>query len=163
MNDSERVEWSRHYDSVQWTSISVFTAAIGLLLGYVLTNAPGVDLGLCLIGWWLTNLTVYFTTGFREFRRQLHLAMTDRDLVAFITDKDRTRGFAMWRAFLITFLLADLSWLWPLWVQNHASEALAIAALSVAFIAYAKHRGRGATFQEWEARQAGGVTSKQAV
>src|SRR6267142_6148647 len=104
MDDTDRVKWSQHYDSVQWTSIAVFTAGVGALLGYALTRPAGeFNIWLGLLGLWVTNLTVYFTAGFRVFRRDLHLAILDRDLAAFITNREGRRRFAMWPAYLLTF------------------------------------------------------------
>ncbi len=145
MNDTEwREEWSRHYDSVQWTSIYVFTTAVTLLLGYAYTN-PGITKNpwYYSVGLGFTNLTVYNTASFRELRILLHNDITNPNKREFLTNNRRDRGFYTWPSFLGMFFLLDLSWLNLYWQYSRLS-AFCWAVFSMAILGYCAYRGFGA-------------------
>lgn len=144
MNDTEwQEEWSRHYDSVQWTSIYVFTTAVVLLLSYAYTT-PDKTKGFWYyaIGLGFTNLTIYNTAGFRELRTLLHHDIQDKKKREFLTNDPRARGIYMWPAFLAMFLLLDVAWLNLYWQYGMWSTIVWLIISAVVF-GYSAYRGHG--------------------
>ena len=118
-NPDWRPEWSRHYDSVQWTSIYVFTTGVLILLAYAYSGTAGKSPMLCFLGLWFTNVTVYFTAGFREFRNVLRDGVKNPEEYDFLIDRSQARAVRMWPVFLITFGFVDCGWLNLYWQQGH--------------------------------------------
>jgi hypothetical protein len=149
MEDSEWVKWNQHYDLVQWNAITVFTGVVALLLGYAYTTI-NLSAFYFLVGWWFTNFLVYYTASFREFRRDLLLRMTDRELCHFLTNMSRRRILRQWPMFLFTFALIDAIWLfrYSQFGGIHRCIAVALAVATAVFLLYARYRGRGVKFDE---------------
>ncbi len=145
----DREEWSRHYDSVHWTQITVFTGVVAILVGYSI----GKDFSpwLSFLGLWMTNLTLYLTASFREYRRELALGIQDEEALRFLTNQAGVRGLPMWPAFVLTFVLLDALWLKGFWEQRGTWQkclAGALTAASIGVVLYVYHRGRPPKYEE---------------
>jgi len=69
MTSEEAHEWSRHYDSIQWTVTAILIATAGALLVQCTTS---FDLLLAMVGTGLTLASVFFASSFRALRRRLN-------------------------------------------------------------------------------------------
>ena len=107
MNDEQREQLSRHYDSIQWNVITIFTAGVGALTGYSLSQSPKESstwpeigaLALILLG-------LFYVASFRSFRNHLHGEIDDPKLRAFLENPaGRSLLPRQWDAFVLSFLL----------------------------------------------------------
>jgi len=103
IRDKRIQEWSRHYDSIVWTINSIFIPAIGGLLVYSYGQkrptaaAPIVGLGLILF-------VLFYISGFRAFRHNLHSKIVDSALREFLRDpyqRHQRRGIRQWDLYAI--------------------------------------------------------------
>ncbi len=60
-------DWARHYDTLLWTTTTIFLTAIGVFFTYVNSHP---DIWLSLFGLILSGSTVYFAASFRQLRYQ---------------------------------------------------------------------------------------------
>ena len=150
MNDPQREDWSRHYDAIHWNAMTFFATGAAALLGYVLGKpaTEPVDLWIGLFGLWTTNMTVYFTAGYREFRRELLLGISNEATARFLTDAAKSRRFGMWRVYVATFFFLDMLWVRFFWRISPIGSALA-AGVCLVFLFIAHKQGRSVTFDEW--------------
>src|SRR5437660_2922124 len=106
MNDHDRAEWSRHYDYMTWLSITIFTTILTVLLGFAYSK-DGKNVYISALGILLTNITLWFTAGFRWFRRHLALQVDDPDLADLLTGISKKRPTPMWNVFVATLLFLN--------------------------------------------------------
>jgi len=71
MEEERKLEWSRHYDSIQWTVTAILVVAVGGLLVYC-WDERNYDKWLALFGMVLTLASSLFAASFRALRRKLH-------------------------------------------------------------------------------------------
>ena len=109
MNDHDRAEWSRHYDYMTWLSITIFTTILTVLLGFAYSK-DGKNVYISALGILLTNITLWFTAGFRWFRRHLALQVDDPDLADLLTGISKKRPTPMWNVFVATLLFLNFLW-----------------------------------------------------
>jgi hypothetical protein len=102
MDQREAHEWSRHYDSVLWTGVSILTTAVGGLLAYSTTT---FDTWIGILGLSLTVLTVYFAASSRALRRKAHMYISEADLG--LVQAGRLR---QWPAFILLMLGLVILW-----------------------------------------------------
>jgi hypothetical protein len=98
---------------MQWLSITIFTSIISLLLAYATFfpgEKPARNVYVCAFGIWLTNSTVWFTAGFRRFRRYLAEQVDDPKLAELLTSGSPKRPTPMWRVFIATFAILNFLW-----------------------------------------------------
>ena len=106
MSDQDRQEWSRHFDTLQWGVIAIFTAGVGALLSMSYSEAAQ---------WWpeccglaLIVIGVFYVTGFRAFRSRLHGGIRNKGLRDFLCNPG-PRGLPhMWDIFVVTFLAVGI-------------------------------------------------------
>lgn len=70
MEPEEKLKWSRHYDSIQWTVTAILVVAVGGLLVYC-SDDHNYDPWLAVFGIILTLASSFFATSFRALRRKL--------------------------------------------------------------------------------------------
>jgi len=133
MDDPEKMEWSRHYDSIQWTVTTILIGATGGLLAFVY-SAGSFHTPLALLGAFLTVVSVFFAASFRSLRARLHADLPDAD-VKYLTS---TRMFRQWPVYLIVHLALFLSWVFLL-IQRRPEHRptwalIALLGLSVIMI-----------------------------
>lgn len=76
MNNDIRHQWSRHYDTVQWTANTFLLTAAGALHIYVHENTSAA---FALVGALLMLLSVFFTKSFRNLRNRVHRSFSPED------------------------------------------------------------------------------------
>jgi len=133
MCDQWRSDWSRHCDQTQWTAITIFTGMIGALLTYSY-HQKGADFDplIAFLGLWLTWLTIYYVASFKEFRRVLHNGLPEGDEKDFLQNKlNEKRIIWQWPAFLLTFTLLTIGWLWQFWQHGNHGWAIAFAIVFI--------------------------------
>jgi len=136
MSDQWRTEWSRHYDQIQWRAITIFTGVVGVLLAYSYRQEnTEFDPVVAFLGLWLTWLTIYYVASCRELRKVLHEGLCGGDERDFLLnenqEKNQKRVLWQWPAFLLTFILLTIGWLWQFW--RHGSRAWAVS-LAIVFV-----------------------------
>jgi len=100
IGDEAIQEWSRHYDSIVWTINSIFIPVIGGLLIYSYGQdtpaaaAPIVGLGLILF-------VLFYISGFRAFRHNLHSKIENPALRDFLRDPYQRRGLRQWDLYAV--------------------------------------------------------------
>lgn len=106
MTDSQREEWSRHYDDLQWKVIPIFTAGVGALVVYSFDHSPASPwpeiCGLALI-----FLGVIYVASFRSFRNCLHGDIKNAELKAFLKNPAPTGMPRQWTMFVLSFFAAS--------------------------------------------------------
>jgi len=113
MEPSELHEWSRHYDSTQWTVTAILTAAVGGLLVY---SADHFDIVLSLGGVALTLLTGFFAASFRSLRARLHSQLPEDD-IRYLRSLPM---FRQWPVHITVLLVILILWLRLLMVNRPA-------------------------------------------
>jgi hypothetical protein len=123
----EWAEWSRHYDTLTWVVITIFSAAVGGLLAFSFERSGGETTSMPdrgplpeIAGLALTLLGVYYVAGFRRARARIH-GQLDGDLKDFLAGRDRPRVPRQWTMFNLAFLAVDwffvqrltTRWGWP--------------------------------------------------
>lgn len=143
MNDNWRVEWSRHFDHIQWTAITIWTAAVGGLLVYSLDHFDkNFSASIAFGGLWLSWITIYFTASFREFRRELCDGLPDGPEKAFLQNTGKKRVLKQWPVFFVTFAFLTSAWLWQFWTHGWHCTALVLGTLSLGLFGMAARHGR---------------------
>jgi hypothetical protein len=150
MVDRDREHWIRHLESVQWNSISIFTTVVAGLLAYSFQNK---SVPLSFIGLLFTNMTMWFTAGFRSSRRLLGLQIEDADCARLLATKGRTDRPSMWSTFVATFGSINALWLHSLIGVLDLRVVYSLAGIIAAIVAYTAHVGRGLRFEQWEIRR----------
>jgi len=158
MDDPHRAEWNRHYDYMTWLSITIFTSVVSILLAFA-NSKDGKSISISLFGILLTNVTVWFTAGFRWLRRDLALQVNDPDLAALLTRKSKDRPTSMWIVFVWIFLLLNILWVKTLmealcargsFCQSVARWSVFTVMIPVAvFLRHAYRVGRTLKYEEW--------------
>jgi len=142
-----------------WLSITIFTTVVSVLLAFA-NSKDGKNVSISLFGILLTNVAVWFTAGFRWFRRHLALQVNDPDLAALLTGISKDRPAPMWRVFVGTFLLLNSLWVETLMEALCARgffchtaakwSVFTVIMIAVAvFLWHAYRVGRTLTHQEW--------------
>lgn len=158
----EAEQWSRHYDSTQWTAIYVFTATISALLGFTASNAYSwTHWYIVLMGLWFTNLTIYYAASFRQLRSEILLEIDDEATARFLTRKKAKT----WTPFVLTYALLDACWIGlaigylrqtifhvPFCVSIPVSTPV-MTGLGL-FLKAKYEQGAGYTFDQWKAIRA---------
>lgn len=67
MKDPQREDWSRHYDTIQWTVITIFTAGVGALAAVSLSQALPASPWPDAAGIGLIVLGLFYVASFRSF------------------------------------------------------------------------------------------------
>jgi hypothetical protein len=147
MSDQWRTEWSRHYDQIQWTATTIFTGVVGVLLAYSYQqDKDKFDLAIAFLGLCLTWLTIYYVASCREFRRVLHDSLPDGEEKDFLQNRTKApnqkRLLWQWPAFLLTFILLTIGWLWQFWRRDKQGWAIAFAVVSLVGVPYIWKRGK---------------------
>ena len=118
-----RIEWSRHYDQIQWTSTTILTGIIGGLLAHSYSIEVGhLDRVVVYSGFALTWLTVYYAASFREIRSLLHTKLPDGEEKNFLADMPHK--MKQWQPFLIVFGLLTVAWLRLCWKHGWSVDAI---------------------------------------
>lgn len=105
MGDDERQEWSRHYDTLLWVVIAIFTAILGALVkasfdpDYVKNIWPEVG------GVGITVLGVLYVAHFRVFRARLHKGIRNTELREFLKHPGQKILIHGWDAYVLSFLI----------------------------------------------------------
>ncbi len=136
MTENWRSDWSRHYDQIQWTATTIFTAAISGLLAYSYSREGATAFGnpsefqpwLASIGLWLTWVTVYYAASCRELRRQFHESLPCGEEKHLL---NKSRKLRQWDVFLATFALFTAAWLWQYWMHGWHCLAVALGVISI--------------------------------
>jgi len=105
MNDTERQEWSRHYDKLSWVIAGIFYAAVGFLAlrsvdcdtSPIYTNTGGLMLSFA---------GLYYFSAFRGYRDPLHGTFTNPQLRAYFT-ANAPYPVPTWHIMLYTFFVLD--------------------------------------------------------
>lgn len=122
MDDKERQEWSRHYDKLQWTVITITTAGLGTLIAASFNTANKYQLWPEISGLALTILSAAYVASFRAFRNHLHQGIDHKkneELFNYLNDPGNLQGncrwhaqlFAQWNLFMGSFLAVDIVFL----------------------------------------------------
>lgn len=104
LTDEKRLEWSRHYDSLLWHTIAIFTAGVGTLLGVSFdgnATRPWPEFG----GLALVVLGVFYVASFRSFRSKLHNSITNRQLIDLVSNPSSKKYLHQWEVFLFSFFV----------------------------------------------------------
>jgi hypothetical protein len=167
--DDETLQvWSRHYDSMQWTAITVYTAGVFLLLAYAYSSnqiilifgypfsdssstviQPTISPWLLAAGLWITNLTILVVSSFRRFRNNQHRKITKNHLRRFLMrakssiDGEKTEGiiYHQWLAFSATFAALDCAWLYLFRQQGFGYWVPAIGIVPAIITGFSIWRG----------------------
>jgi len=75
--DSQVLEWSRHYDVIQWTITGISFASTGALFGFCWAT-EGIPYYVFLFGMALPVLGHIYAASFRNLRRKVHERLNDR-------------------------------------------------------------------------------------
>jgi phosphoglycerol transferase MdoB-like AlkP superfamily enzyme len=170
---NEAEQWSRHYDSVHWTVIYIFTAGVAALLSFAASSSYNWRIWfIWILGFAFTNLTVYFTASFREFRAAILFEIADEDVAKFLTDANGSRRLGMWLPFVLSYALLDACWLGvaltylpetklhlPLCVVVLIGVAVATAV--VVFLRAMYKCGARPTFAQWKSNRSTRVSRTQ--
>jgi len=71
LDDLQRAEWSRHFETIQWGVIAIFTAGVGAILAASQDDANSTKVWPELAGLALIVVGVFYVASLRGFRRQL--------------------------------------------------------------------------------------------
>lgn len=107
MIDSQREEWSRHYDDIQWQVIPIFTAGVGALVAYSFSASPPTSPWPEICGLALIFLGVFYVGSFRSFRNRLHDDITNAELKAFLKHPGSAGAPHQWTVFVLSFFAAS--------------------------------------------------------
>jgi len=121
MNDEDRQTWSRHYDVLQWAVITIVSAGVGTLVAASFNASTKDQLWPEIAGLALTILGVSYVASFRIFRKQLHQAIADPDLRAFLNNPGGTRCIKQWVLFVGSLLVVDVVLIYRLVEKGHVS------------------------------------------
>lgn len=123
MEDQARQEWSRHYDKLQWTVITITTAGLGALVAASFNTANKCQLWPEISGLALSILGAAYVASFRVFRNRLHHAICNKELRCFLSHPGNVKGnvkwfaklsailFAQWNLFMGSFIAVDILFL----------------------------------------------------
>ena len=149
MDDHEKMEWSRHYDSIQWTVTTILIGATGGLFAFVY-SPDSFHTPLALLGAFLTVASVFFAASFRALRARLHAELPDADEKYLRS----TRMFRQWPVYVIVHLVLFLSWVFlliqrrpehkPTWALTALLGLIAIVAYGFASDGPLRKKGRKA-------------------
>ncbi len=147
MSDQWRTEWSRHYDQIQWTATTIFTGVVGVLLAYSYQQENAkFDPLIAFLGLWLTWLTIYYAASCRELRKVLCEGLPDGDEKSFLLNKNdkknQRRVLWQWPAFLLTFILLTIGWLWQFWRHGNRASAISLAIVCIVGLPIIWKRGK---------------------
>lgn len=104
VDDSQREEWSRHYDTIHWNVISIFTPVICALAAYALSQPSNSELGYnasratCTLAF----LSVFYVASFRKRRIDLH-ADIDSDFLKTMIKGNKSQWLSTWNLFVLLF------------------------------------------------------------
>ncbi len=79
--ESRLQEWGRHYDKLFWEVSAIFYAIIVALLGFVYSGNNSVKIEISILGMFITAITVYFASSFRELRKNFQKNYKDREVI----------------------------------------------------------------------------------
>jgi hypothetical protein len=106
MDDQMRQDWSRHYDTIQWHVITIFTAGVGALFAASFADEKG-RLWPEIAGVALSVLGIFYVASFRSFRSNLHAEITNCELRDFLSNLGRYKLLRQWHAFVLSFAVVD--------------------------------------------------------
>lgn len=98
-----------HYDTLLWTITSIMIPAIMGLLIY-LSSESKFNVYLACFGYYLTLLTAYFATSFREARHKIEKIL-EKDYDQETIEALKTRKFLQWPFFLSLFACLVAFWI----------------------------------------------------
>lgn len=107
MSDTQRQEWSRHYDDIQWKVIPIFTAGVGALVVYSFGASLPVSPWPEICGLALIFLGVLYVGSFRSFRNRLHDGIANAELKAFLKHPGPAGTPHQWDVFVLSFFAAS--------------------------------------------------------
>ena len=116
MNEDIYHEWSRHYDTMQWTVGGILLSAIGALYIYTLEH---YHLHLTLAGAILTLACVFFTASFRRLRR------VAQSKVQKVEDREILLNSGMFRQWPLNMAMQAVvftAWIRILWIHEPAGR-----------------------------------------
>jgi hypothetical protein len=100
MDNTMRQEWSRHYDTLLWHVITIFTAGVGALFAYSCSDKTN-KLWPEFVGVALSLLGVFYVARFRHYRKRLHFGITNKELRDFLNDPGDSKYLRTWNAFVL--------------------------------------------------------------
>ncbi len=111
LNDAMCKELSLHYDSLQWSVITISTAGVGALLGISFDQAKKWP-GFC--GLALSVLGVFYVASFRSFRKNIHDEIKNPVLSAMLRNPNPLRFLHQWEVFVLSFAVIDVIFVYNL-------------------------------------------------
>lgn len=119
LDDLQRAEWSRHFETIQWGVIAIFTAGVGALLAASRDDANSAKAWPELAGLALIMVGVFYVASLRGFRRQLYSGIRNNELRQFLSNQ-RTKGLPrMWDVFVLSFAVIGVVFSFSL-AQKHS-------------------------------------------
>jgi len=113
IGDGDIQQWSRHYDSIVWTVNSIFIAVIGALLVYVYSERSPTPVA-SILGLSLILFVLFYISGFRKFRANLHRKITNAALRAFLTNPYEDRGLKQWDLYAVYMFAVSIAFVYRL-------------------------------------------------
>jgi hypothetical protein len=144
MTDTTRQEWSRHYDTLLWVVIAIFTAILGAVVSASFSSDyaqnPLPDVG----GVGIAVLGVLYVAHFRSFRARLHKGIKNVELRTFL-EHPGPKGLPHgWDAYVLSFLIVGGLFVFRFVTKTGLSCAVFAVGLTLLSVAlgYLWHRGR---------------------
>jgi MFS family permease len=145
MEDESIEEWSRHYDSIAWTVNTIFIAAIGGLLVYSYSQDSQEFPALVapILGLFLIPFVMFYISGFRIFRVNLHSKIRNPDLKKFLKNPYQRKAFSQWKLYAIYMFMISTAFVYYLFLTLKGSPVVyvSIAILMGALILQLWSRG----------------------
>ncbi len=132
MNDQERQEWSRHFDTLQWVVISIVSTGVGTLIAasFRFNDTVWPEW----TGMALTILGVLYVKSFRIFRARLHQDIEDQQLKNTLSNLHGNSWIKQWFLFVISFMIIDAIFVYKITCKTKLSYGIGLILFFVIFL-----------------------------